>query len=165
MEDKRCTKCESSPAAGGSLLPDAAETPPPVPSESPPPPGSPSVASSCRPCSLVFEQGNASEKIPMLDPSSFIVDTSRDEELVRKLFDDLNRDILRPPGDGKIIVLDDSDDDGEPQEEKTADIESTAAPASANDAPAESRIDNSDDQGPDQEADGGDNSGHSVVDP
>jgi hypothetical protein len=74
-------------------------------------PGSPSVASSRRPCSLVFEQGNASRKIPMLDPSSFIVDTSRDEELARKLFGDLNRDILGPPSDGKIIVLDDSDDD------------------------------------------------------
>jgi hypothetical protein len=67
----------------------------------------------------VFEQGNASEKTPMIDPSSFIVDTSRDEELVRKLFDDLNCDILGPPGDGKIIVL--------------------------NDAPTGAKIDNSDD--------------------
>jgi hypothetical protein len=53
----------------------------------------------------------------MIDPSSFIIDTSRDEELARKLFDDLNHDILGPPGDGKIIILDDSD--GEAQEEKT----------------------------------------------
>jgi hypothetical protein len=113
----------------------------------------------------VFEQGNASGKIPMLDPSSFIVDTSHDEELARKLFGDLNRDILRPPGDGKIIVLDDSDDDNEAQEEKTTDIESTTAPASTDDTPAEARISNSDDQGPDQEADGGDNSGRSAGDP
>jgi hypothetical protein len=110
----------------------------------------------------VFKQGNASRKIPMLDPSSSIVDTSRDEELVRKLFGDLNCDILRPPGDGKIIVL---DDDDEAQEEKTADIESTVAPASADDAPAEVRIGNSDDQGSDQEADGGDNDGRSTDDP
>jgi tagatose-1,6-bisphosphate aldolase len=113
----------------------------------------------------VFEQGNASRKTLMLDPSSFIIDTSRDEELTRKLFDDLNRDILGPPGDGKIIVLDDSDDDGEAQEEKIADIESMTAPASADDAPAKVRIGNSDNQRPDQEADGGDNSGRSVGDP
>jgi hypothetical protein len=61
----------------------------------------------------VFEQGNTSEKTPLIDNFSFIVDTSHDAELTRKLFGDLNRDILRPPGDGKIIVLDDSDDDGE----------------------------------------------------
>jgi hypothetical protein len=97
----------------------------------------------------VFEQGNASEKIPMLKPSSFIVDTSRDEELPRKLFGDVNRDILMAPGDGKIIVIDDSDDNDEAQEEKTVDIESTATPTSADDAPAEARIGNSDDQGPD----------------
>jgi hypothetical protein len=42
----------------------------------------------------VFEQGNASGKTPMIDPSSFIVDTSHDAELARKLFGDLNRDIL-----------------------------------------------------------------------
>jgi hypothetical protein len=162
MEDKRGTKCERSPSAGGSPLPGDAGTPPPAPSGSPPPPGSPSVASSRRPCSLVFEQGNASGKIPMPDPSSFIVNTSCDEELARKLFGDLNRDILGPPGDGKIIVLDDSDDDA--QEEETTDIESTTTPASADDAPAEARIGNSDGQGPNQEANGGDNSGRSVGD-
>jgi hypothetical protein len=97
----------------------------------------------------VFEQGNASRKTPMIDLASFIVDTSRDEELIRNFFGDLNRDILRPPGDGEIIVLDDSNDDGEAQEEKTADIESTAAPASTDDAPAGAKIGNSDDQGPD----------------
>jgi hypothetical protein len=165
MEDKRGTKRERSPSTEGSPLPDDTETPPPVPSGSPPPPGSLSVALSRRPCSLVFEQGNTSEKIPMLDPSSFIVDTSRDEEITRKLFGDLNRDILGPPGDSKIIILDDSDDDGEAQEETTAEIESTVAPASVDDAPTEARIDNSDDQGPDQEANGGDNSGHSAGDP
>jgi hypothetical protein len=81
----------------------------------------------------------------MLEPSSFIVDTSHDEEIARKLFDDLNRNILGPSGDGKIIILDDSNDDGEAQEETTAEIESTVAPASADDASAEARIDNSDD--------------------
>jgi hypothetical protein len=165
MEDKRGIKRECSPSAEGCPLPDDAETLPLAPSGSPPPPGSPSVVSSRRPCSLVFEQGNTSRMIPMLDPSSFIVDISRDEELARKLFGDLNRDILGPPSDSKIIVLDDSDDDDEAQEEKTADIKSTVAPASADDAPVEARIDNSDDQGPGQEADGGDNSGCSTSNP
>jgi hypothetical protein len=99
----------------------------------------------------VFEQGNASRKTPMIDPSSFIVDTSRDEELARKLFGDLNRDILGPPSDGKIIVLDDSDNDDEAQEEKTVGIESMTTPASTDDASTE--------------ADGGDDSGCSASDP
>jgi hypothetical protein len=54
----------------------------------------------------VFKQGNTSGKIPTLEPSSFIVDTSHDEELARKLFGDLNRDILGPSDDDKIIVID-----------------------------------------------------------
>jgi hypothetical protein len=134
MEDKRAIKRERSPSAEGSLLPDDAETPPSTPSGSPPQPGSPSEVSSRRPCSPVFEQGNASKKTLMIDPSSFIVDTSRDEELVRKLFSDLNRDIL-----------DDSDYDNEAQDEKTIGTQSTTAPASADDAPAEAKISNSDD--------------------
>jgi hypothetical protein len=111
----------------------------------------------------------------MIDPSSFIVDTSCDVELARKPFGDLNRDIIGPPDDGKIIVLDDSDDDAEAQEEKTADIESTttpasadlalSAPTSANDAPTGAKISNSDDYGPDQEADGGDGGRCSVGEP
>jgi hypothetical protein len=165
MEDKRGIKRECSPSAEGSPLPDDAKTPPLVPFGSPPPPGSPSEVSSCHPCSPMFEQGNASRKTPMINSSSFIVDTSRDEELSRKLFDDLNHDILGPLGDGKIIILDDSDDDGEAQEEKTIGIESMVAPASADDAPVGAKIGNSDDQGPDQEADGGDDSGHSAGDP
>jgi hypothetical protein len=165
MEDKRGIQREHSPSAEGSPSPDDAETPPLVPSGSPPPPGSPSIVSSCHPCSPVFEQGNASEKIPMIDPSSFIVDPSRDEELTRKLFGDLNYDILGPPGDGKIIILDGSDDDDEAQEEKTAGIKSTAAPASTDDAPTEAKVGNSDDQGPDQKADGSDDSGRSANDP
>jgi hypothetical protein len=165
MEDKRGTKREHSPSAGGSPLPDDAETTPLALSGSPPSPRSPSVASLYRPCSLVFEQGNTFEKTPMLDPSSFIADTSHSEKLARMLFGDLSHDILGPPSNDKIIIINDSNDDGEAQEETTADIESTAAPTSADDAPTEVRIDNSDDQGPDQEADGRDNSGRSAGDP
>jgi hypothetical protein len=106
---------------------------------------------------------------------NFIVDTSRDAELAKKLFGDLNRDILGPPGDSKIIILDDSDKENEAQEEKTADIESTAAstsadsassaPTSADDAPVGVKIDHSDDQGLNQEVDSGDDGGCSVGEP
>jgi hypothetical protein len=71
----------------------------------------------------VFEQGSASGATPVSDPSSLVVDTSRDEEFARKLFGDLNRHILGPPGDGKIIIINDSDDDDDAQEEGTAGID------------------------------------------
>jgi hypothetical protein len=138
-----------------------AKTLPPVPSGSPPPLGSPSEVSSPRPCSPVFKQGNTSEKTPTinlsssLDEENFIVDTSHDAKFIKKLFGDLNCDILGSPGDDKIIILDDSDEENEAHEEKTVDIESTiasastdlasSAPTNADDAPAGAKIDNSDD--------------------
>jgi hypothetical protein len=51
-------------------------------------------------------------------------------------FDDLNRDILKSLGDGKIIVIDDSDDNEEAQEEGTTDIDPLTVPAFTADAPA-----------------------------
>jgi hypothetical protein len=60
-----------------------------------------------------------------------VADTSRDEELARKLFGDLNRDILGPPGDGKIIVLSDSDDEDETPEDAAINVEA-APPSTAN---------------------------------
>jgi hypothetical protein len=113
MEDNKDVKRERSPSVEGSPLLGDAKTPPPVPSGSPPPPGSPLDISSHRRCSPVFEQGSASGATPVSDPSSLIVDTSRDEEFARKLFGDLNHNILGPPGDGKIIIIDDSDNDDE----------------------------------------------------
>jgi hypothetical protein len=62
-----------------------------------------------------------------------VADTSRDEELARKLFGDLNRDILGPPGDGKIIILSDSDDEDEKPEDSAVNAE--AAPSSAANSP------------------------------
>jgi hypothetical protein len=97
---------------------------------------------------------------PVSGPSSLVVDTSRDEEFARKLFGELNRDILEPPGDGKIIIIDDFDN--EAQEEGMTDIDPTAVPASAADAPTGSSVANSDDQGSEQEVDGGGDSGHSA---
>jgi hypothetical protein len=59
----------------------------------------------------------------------------RDEEFTKRLFDDLNRDILGPPGDDKIIILSNSDkEEVEVREEDDADIE--AAPSSAAKSPA-----------------------------
>jgi hypothetical protein len=141
------------------------QIPPPAPFRSSPPPRSPLEVSSPYHCSPVFEQGSASGMTLVSGPSSLVVDTSSDEEFARKLFGDLNHDTLGPPGDGKMIIIDDSDDDDEAQEEGTADIEPTVVPTSAADAPTGARVDNSDDQGCDQEADGGDNNERSAGEP
>jgi hypothetical protein len=90
-----------------------------------------------------------------------VADTSRDEELARKLFGDLNRDILGPPGDGKIIVLGDSDNEDETPEDAAVNAEaappsatnSTDSPTSAPDA------DETPDGVSDDNADGGDEAG------
>jgi hypothetical protein len=72
--------------------------------------------SSRRSYSSVFEQGGSSGKALMIDLSlssdeeNFIIDTSHNTEFARKLFGDLNHDILRLPSDGKVINLDDSDE-------------------------------------------------------
>jgi hypothetical protein len=147
MEAKKGIKCECSPSAEGSPLPDDAKTLIPVPSGSPPPPRSPSDVSSRRRYSSVFEQGGASWATLVSIPSLLVVDTSRDEEFTRKLFGDVSRDILEPPSDGKIIIIDDFDDDEEAQEEGTTGIDPMTVPTSAVDAPAGTSVTNSDDQG------------------
>jgi hypothetical protein len=63
------------------------------------------------------------------DEGDLIADVSRDEEFIRRLFGDLNRDVHGPPDDAKIIILSDSDEEEEVREEKATDVE--AAPASA----------------------------------
>jgi hypothetical protein len=93
----------------------------------------------------------------------FFVDTSRDEELARKLFGDLNRDILEPLGDGKIIVLSDSNDEDEAHEDAAVNIE--AAPPSAVNSPvtpasaSASDADETPDGVQDDSSDGGDEAG------
>jgi hypothetical protein len=129
MEDKKGVKREHSSSVEGSLLADDAKIPPPVPFGSSPPPRSPSdVSSRCR-CSSVFEQGSASGVTPVSGPSSLVVDTFRDEEFARKLFGNLKHDIIRPAGDGKIIIIDDSDSDDDAQEEGTTGIDPMTVPA------------------------------------
>jgi hypothetical protein len=93
----------------------------------------------------------------------FIADTSRDEELTRKLFGDLNRDILGPPDDGKIIVLRDSDDEDETHEDAAVNTEATP-PFAANSVDSPTSVpdaDNTPDGVPDDNADGGDEAGSS----
>jgi hypothetical protein len=91
----------------------------------------------------------------------FFADTSQDEELARRLFDDLNRNILGPPGDGKIIVLSDSDDEDEAHEDATVNAE--AAPPSAVNSPitpaSTSDADETPDGVQDDSSDGGDEAG------
>jgi hypothetical protein len=92
---------------------------------------------------------------------NFIADTARDEELTRKLFGDLNRDILGPPGDGKIIVLSDSDDEDETHEDVTVNTE-VAPPSAANstDSPTSTPdTDDTPDGVPNDNVDGGDEAG------
>jgi hypothetical protein len=90
-----------------------------------------------------------------------VADTSRDEEFARKLFSELNRDILGPPGDGKIIIISDSDNDDETHEDAAINAEA-APPSAANstDSPTStSDADETTDGVSDDNADGGDEAG------
>jgi hypothetical protein len=77
------------------------------------------------PRSLVLEQGDPTGALVVdlslfSDERDLIADVSRDEVFVRRLFGDLNRDVLGPPDDSKIIILSDSDKEEEVREEKVA---------------------------------------------
>jgi hypothetical protein len=139
MEDSRGTKRPLSPSKEGSPSPSSASTPPSASSGSPRPPGSPSEVSSRHHCSPVFEQGEPSERVLVVDLTSndednAFSDTSQDEEFTRRLFGDLNNGHLGLPSDGKVIILNDSDEEEEVREETATDTE--AAPSSAVRSPA-----------------------------
>jgi hypothetical protein len=164
MEDKKNLKRPRPPSDEGSSSPSKASTPPPSRSGSPPPTQSPSATSSRRLCLPLYEQGGPSEPVPVVDLASSsgeedsVADTSRDEELARKLFGDLNRDILGPPGDGKIIVLSDSDDEDGTHEDAAVNAEA-APPSVANSADSPTSAPDADDTPdgvPDDNANGGD---------
>jgi hypothetical protein len=95
------------------------------------------------------------------DEEDSVADTSWDEELARKLFSDLNHDIIGPPDDDKIIVISDSDDEDETHEDAAVNTE--AAPSSAaNSADSPTSAPNADetpDGVSDDNADGGDEAG------
>jgi hypothetical protein len=167
MEDKKNLKRPRSPCVEGSSSPSKASTPPSSRSGSPPPTQSLPVTSSCRLCLSPCEQGGPSEPVPVVDLSlssgeeDSIADTSRDEEFARKLFGDLNRDILGPPGDGKIIVISDSDDEDETHEDAAVNAEA-APPSAANSTDSltsASDVDETPDGVSDDNADGGDEAG------
>jgi hypothetical protein len=69
------------------------------------------------------------------DEGYLIADVSRDEHFARRLFGDLNRDFLGLPGDGKIIILSDSDEEEEEVREEKA-IDTEAVPSSIARSPA-----------------------------
>jgi hypothetical protein len=159
MKDKKNLKRPRSPCVEGSSSPSKASTPPSSRSGSPPP-----ATSSRRLCLPPCEQGGPSEPVPVVDlalslgEEDSIADTSRDEEFARKLFGDLNRDILGSPGDGKIIVISDSDDEDETHEDAVVNAEA-APPSAANsvDSPTSaSDVDETPDGVSDDNADGGD---------
>jgi hypothetical protein len=167
MEDKKNLKHPRSSSDEGFSSPSKASTPPPSRSGCPPPTQSPPVTSSRRLCLPPSEQGGPSEPVPVVDlplsPSEedSVADTSWDEEFARKLFGDLNRDILGPPGDGKIIVISDSDDEDETHEDAAVNVEA-ASPSAANSADSPTSafdVDETPDGVSDDNADGGDEAG------
>jgi hypothetical protein len=167
MEDKKNLKRPRSPSDERSSSPSKASTPPPSRFGCPPPTQSPPATSSRRLCLPPCEQGGHFEPVPVVDlalssgEKESIADTSRDEEFVRKLFGDLKRDILGPPGDGKIIVISDSDDEDEMHEDFTVNAKATP-PSVVNSAyspTSASDVDETPDGVSDDNADGGDEAG------
>jgi hypothetical protein len=83
----------------------------------------------------VFEQGGPSKDIPVIDLSSsldqedFVADVARDFEFAQKVFGELNSDVLGPHGDGKVIILDDSEEEEEVCEEAIANTDSVPSAA------------------------------------
>jgi hypothetical protein len=132
MEDKRETKRPRSPSKEASSSPSSVSTPPSVSSGSSPPPGSPSEVSSRRHRSPVFEQGGPSERISVVDLSSdeedLLPDTLWDEDFARRLFGDLNRGLLGLPGDGRVIIISDSNEEKEAREEDATDGDTKCRP-------------------------------------
>jgi hypothetical protein len=133
MEDKTDIKWERSPSMEGNPAASNAKTPPPTPSETPSPLGSPADVSSRKPLSSVFEQGGSLRE-GSSGGSIFIFGWgrthpwyARDFEFTQRLFGELNRDLLGPPDDGKVIILSDSDKEKEEaHDEKSAGVKDVA---------------------------------------
>jgi hypothetical protein len=139
MEGKRGIMREHSPSPEGSPAANDAKTPPSAPSETPSPPGSSVEVSSRRTCSPILEQSSPSEMALVVDLSSPpdeeepIHDTTRDFEFAKRLFSEFNRGLLGLPGDGKIIILSDFDEEKEEvHEEKSVSVEDAVTSAVVN---------------------------------
>jgi hypothetical protein len=110
------------------------------------------------------------------DEEDLITDISHDFEFAQRLYGELNRAVLGPPGDDKIIILSDSDEE-EVRKENTTNTKDVAAFAAVNpastastdtdtdDAPVGAKNDNRDNQAPDQETSGDNDSGDDVGEP
>jgi hypothetical protein len=71
-----------------------------------------------------------------LDEEDLIPDTSHDFEFAQHLYDELNRALLGSPSEGKIIILNDSNEEKEEvREEKSTDARDKAASAAVNPHP------------------------------
>jgi hypothetical protein len=101
----------------------------------------------------MFEQSGPSRNIPVIELSSssdeevFFADIARDAEFAKRLFGDLYRDLLGPPGVGKVIVLSDSDEEKQAREETVADAEAAPSTAVKSLTPASSAADSDEDLG------------------
>jgi hypothetical protein len=138
MEAKRGTKHLREHANRSLSSSSDTFTPPPSPTRSSPPSASPLEVSSWRVSSLTYEHDDPSKGFSVEDISSgeddALPDTSRDEEIARKLFGDLNHELVGLPGDGNVIILSNSDEEGEVHEGDATDAE--AMPSSAINSPA-----------------------------
>jgi hypothetical protein len=105
--------------------------------------------------------------IPVVDHSfdeeEIFPDTTQDEEFTRRLFGELNRELLGPPGDGNVIILSDSDEEEEVREEINTDAEAT--PPSTVNSPAPSISAADVDDAPDGVQDDNNNSGDKASSP
>jgi hypothetical protein len=80
-----------------------------------------------------------------LDEEDLIPDITRDAKFAKKLFGDLNRKLLGPLGDDKIIILSDSNEEKvKVHEEDTADTEAMPSSAVKSLVPTTSAIDTDD---------------------
>jgi hypothetical protein len=68
------------------------------------------------------------------DEAYLLSDTSWDEDFIKILFGDLNRGLLGPPDNCKVIIISDSDEEEEEHEEDVVDAD--AAPPFAKKSPA-----------------------------
>jgi hypothetical protein len=75
------------------------------------------------------------------DEEEIFINTTWDQEFARRLFSELNRELLRPPSNGNIIILSDSDAREEVREEITANTEAALPSVVNSPAPSISAAD------------------------
>jgi hypothetical protein len=91
-----------------------------------------------------------------LDEEDFVADVAGDFEFAQQIFGKLNCDVLGPHGNGKVIILDDFEEEEEVCEEATSNIDvvpsavarrpstPAASPADANEDPGAAPNDSTD---------------------